>query len=77
MSTLCPLLSAAFLGYALEVTLKNLLKQSGAENSPAQALKRLAEIHSLDIALPTVEGREIWLRGIAKLDPLSIHSHFC
>jgi transposase len=58
----------AFLGYALQVTLKHLLKRSGSEYSSAQALKRLGEIHSVDIVLPTVEGREIWLRRIAKLD---------
>jgi transposase len=58
----------AFLGYALHVTLKHLLKRSRSEYSPAQALKRLAEIRSVDIVLPTVEGREIWLRRIAKLD---------
>lgn len=58
----------AFLGYALQVTLKHLLKRSGSEYSPAEALKRLAEIRSVDIVLPTVEGREIWLRRIAKLD---------
>src|SRR5229473_1855118 len=58
----------AFLGYALQVTLKHLLKRSGSEYSPAQALKRLAEIRSVDLVLPTVEGREIWLRRIAKLD---------
>jgi len=58
----------AFLGYALQVTLKHLLKRSGSEYSPAQALKRLAAIRSVDIVLPTVEGREIWLRRIAKLD---------
>jgi transposase len=58
----------AFLGYALQVTLKHLLKRSASEYSPAQALKRLAEIRSVDIVLPTVEGREIWLRRIAKLD---------
>jgi len=58
----------AFLGYALQVTLKHLLKRSGSEYSPAQALKRLAEIYSGDIVLPTIEGREIWLRRIAKLN---------
>jgi transposase len=58
----------AFLGYALQVTLKHVLKRSGSECSPAQALKRLAEIRSVDIVLPTVEGREIWLRRIARLD---------
>jgi transposase len=45
-----------------------LVERSGSEYSPAQALKRLAEIRSVDIVLPTVEGREIWLRRIAKLD---------
>jgi len=58
----------AFLGYALLVTLKHLLKRSASEYSPAQALKRLAEIYSVDIVLPTIEGREIWLRRITKLD---------
>jgi transposase len=58
----------AFLGYALQVTLKHLLKRSGAEYSPTEALKRLGDIHSVDIVLPTVEGREIWLRRVAKLD---------
>ena len=46
----------AFLGYALQVTLKHLLKRSGSEYSPAEALKRLTEIHGVDIVLPTVEG---------------------
>jgi transposase len=58
----------AFLGYALQVTLQHLLKRSGSEHSPAKALKRLGDIHSVDIVLPTVEGREIWLRRVAKLD---------
>ena len=50
------------------MTLRHLLKRSGSEYSPAQALKRLAEIGSVDIVLPTIEGREIWLRCIARLD---------
>jgi|ERR1700693_270190 len=56
----------AFLGYALQVTLKHLLTRSSSEYSPAQALKRLSELYSVDIVLPTVEGREIWLRRITK-----------
>jgi hypothetical protein len=48
--------------------LKHLLKRSASEYSPAEVLKRLAEIRSVDIVLPTVEGREIWLRRIARLD---------
>jgi hypothetical protein len=58
----------AFLGYALLVRLKHLLKRGGAECSPAHVLKRLAELYSLDIVLPTVAGPEIWLRRITKLD---------
>src|SRR5712671_1461553 len=56
----------AFLGYALLVTLKHLLKRAASEYSPAQALKRLSELYSVDIVLPTVEGREIWLPRISK-----------
>jgi transposase len=58
----------AFLGYALLVTLKHLLKRGGSEYSSANVLKRLAEVYSVDIVLPTLEGREIWLRRISKLD---------
>jgi transposase len=58
----------AVLGYALLVTLKHLLKRNASEYSPAQALQRLAEIYSVDIVLPTIEGREIWLRRITKPD---------
>ena len=58
----------AFLGYALLVTLKHLLKRVGSEHSPAKVLKRLSELYSVDIVLPTIEGREIWLRRTSKLD---------
>ena len=58
----------AFLGYALLVTLKHMLKRGGLEYSPAKALKRLSELYSVDIVLPTLEGREIWLQRVSKLD---------
>ena len=58
----------AFLGYALLVTLKHLLKRVGSEYSPAKALQRLSELYRVDIVLPTIEGREIWLRRITKFD---------
>lgn len=58
----------AFLGYALLVTLKHLLKRSASEYSAAEALKFLATLHSVDIVLPTIDSKEIWLRRIAKLD---------
>jgi transposase len=70
----------AFLGYALWVTLKHLLKRrapivpqpsaSGVENvQPLSAMKALAllsTLHSADIVLPTTGGREIRLRRITE-----------
>jgi transposase len=58
----------AFLGYALLVTLKHLLKRVGSEYSPAKVLQRLSELYSVDIVLPTIEVREIWLQRTSKLD---------
>src|SRR5436305_8197215 len=63
----------AFLGYALWVTLKHLLKRrpaivprptaSGVANaqpfSPMKALALLSTLQSADIVLPTTDGREI------------------
>jgi transposase len=70
----------AFLGYALWVTLKHLLKRrvaivtkpsvSGVDNaqslSPMRALSLLATLQSADIVLPTTDGREIRLRRITE-----------
>ena len=70
----------AFLGYALWVTLKHLLKRrpaifpppsvSGVNNAqPLSAMKALALLSSLqsaDIILPTTDGREIRLRRITE-----------
>ena len=70
----------AFLGYALWVTLKHLLKRraavvpeptaSGANEaellSPMRALALLSTIQSADIVLPTTDGREIRLRRITE-----------
>jgi transposase len=70
----------AFLGYALWVTLKHLLKGrapiqakpsvSGVHNaqpfSPMQALSLLSTLQSADIVLPTTDGREIRLRRITE-----------
>jgi transposase len=60
----------AFLGYALWVTLKHLLKRHAAvvpqPLSPSKALSLLATLHSADIVLPTTEGREIRLRRITE-----------
>jgi transposase len=70
----------AFLGYALRVTLKHLLKRrpavapdsvSGVDNaqplSVMKALALLSTLQSADIILPTTDGREIRLRRITEL----------
>jgi hypothetical protein len=71
----------AFLGYALWVTLKHLLKgraaiaslQSISELNNTQslsamkALALLSTLQSADIVLPTTDGREIRLRRITEL----------
>lgn len=59
----------AFLGYALWVTLKHLLKARGSELSPARALALLSTIQSADIVLPTTDGREIRLRRVTRPEP--------
>src|SRR3984885_8063060 len=70
----------AFLGYALWVTLKQLLKRrpavvpkpsaSGVDNaqpmSPMRAIALLSTLQSADIVLPTTDGREIRLRRITE-----------
>jgi transposase len=66
----------AFLGYALWVTLKHLLKRcvpqttengnSGQPISASKALSLLSSLHSADIVLPTTDGREIRLRRITE-----------
>src|ERR1700735_880781 len=70
----------AFLGYALWVTLKHLLKRrapivpkpsaSGVGDaqplSPMRALALLSTLQSTDIVLPTTDGREIRLRRITE-----------
>jgi len=61
----------AFMGYALWVTLKRLLKDAGSEYSPAKALSILKRIHSGDIVMRTAgDGKkyEIRLRRIFYLD---------
>ncbi len=54
----------AFVGYALWVTLKHLLKAKDTGMSPSRALALMATIHSADIVLPTTDGREIRLRRV-------------
>jgi transposase len=66
----------AFLGYALWVTLKHLLKrqpdaghESPSQHSPMTALALLSNLHSADIILPTTDGQEIRLRRITEPTP--------
>ncbi len=54
----------AFLGYALWVTLKHLLRRKNSSTTPLQALALLSTIQSADIVLPTTDGREIRLRRV-------------
>jgi transposase len=70
----------AFLGYALWVTLKHMLKRrptivpkpslSGVDSaqplSPMKVLALLSTVHSADIVLPTTDGRQIRLRRITE-----------
>ena len=72
----------AFLGYALWVTLKHMLKRrptivpkpslSGVDSaqplSPMKVLAMLSTVQSADIVLPTTDGREIRLRRITEPD---------
>ena len=70
----------AFLGYALWVTLKHLLKRrpavdpkpslSGVDNAqpmtPMRAIALLSTLQSADIVMPTTDGRELRLRRITE-----------
>jgi len=59
----------AFLGYALWVTLKHLLHRKGSPITAARALALLATVQSVDIILPTTDGREIRLRRVTAPSP--------
>lgn len=58
----------AFLGYALWVTLKHLLRAKQTGLSPSQAIALMATIQSADIVLPTTDQREIRLRRVTVPD---------
>ena len=59
----------AFLGYALWVTLKHLLRRKQSPLTPARVLSQLASVQSADIILPTTDGREIRLRRVTTPSP--------
>jgi len=54
----------AFLGYALWVSLKHLLRRRSSDITPAQCIAMLSTIQSANIILPTTEGHEIRLRRV-------------
>lgn len=56
-----------FLGYALWVTLKHLLRRNHADLTPARALALLSTLQSADIILPTTDGCELRLHRITEL----------
>lgn len=59
----------AFLGYALWVTLKHLLRWKHSPLTPARVLSLLAGVQSADIILATTDGREIRLRRVTTPTP--------
>jgi len=59
----------AFLGYALWLTLKHLLRRKQIELSPGRVLALLSTVQSADIVLPTTDGREIRLRRVTAPTP--------
>jgi transposase len=59
----------AFLGYALWVRLKHLLRRKHSPLTPARALSLLASVQSADIILPPTDGREIRLRRVTTPSP--------
>lgn len=59
----------AFLGYALWVTLKHLLKGKHSNLTPLRALALMATLQSADVVLPTTDGREIRLRRVTHPTP--------
>ncbi len=59
----------AFLGYALWVTLKHLVRRKNSQTTPARVLALLATVQSADIILPTTDGREIRLRRVTTPSP--------
>lgn len=62
-------LLVAFLGYALWVTRKHLLRRKNSQRTPARALALLATVQSADIILPTTDGHEIRLRRVTTPSP--------
>lgn len=59
----------AFLGYALWVTLKHLWRRKNSQTTPSRVLALLGTVQTVDIILPTTDGREIRLRRVTAPSP--------
>jgi transposase len=57
-----------FLAYVLWKTLERWQSQAGLGHSPRTLLEELARIQSMDVVLPTTEGRELRLRCVVRPD---------
>lgn len=58
-----------FLALVLWRTLQQWMQESGLGSAPRKLLEEMAEIHSLDIVLPTRAGAPLRLRAVTKPEP--------
>ena len=58
-----------FLAYALWKTLEQWQQRAGLGNGPRTILEELGLIHCALVVLPTVDGRELRLRCVARPEP--------
>ena len=62
-----------FLGLVLWRTLQHWMESSGLGTAPRKLLEEMAEVRSLDVVLPTVEGTPLRLRTVSRPEkPLAI-----
>ncbi len=68
-TTLAPILThilVCFLALVMWRTLQHWMQTWGLGTAPRKLLEEMAEVHSLDVVLPTRTGREICLRTISR-----------
>jgi transposase len=58
-----------FLALVLWRTLQQWMQESGLGSAPRKLLEEMAEVHSLDIILPTRAGQPLRLRAVTKPEP--------
>jgi transposase len=64
----CAHIFVCFLAYVLWKTLERWQSRAGLGHSPRTILQELRRIQSLDVVLPTVDGRELKLRCVVRPD---------